>query len=75
MGTWGQIRGRSGSGHAIGTTCNCIPPSERGDQELSNDIKFVKIGLLLRKLTRQEKKRNEPTENLNQKRNGNRETI
>ena len=32
------------SGPVIGTTL------ERGDQELSNDIKFIKIGPLLRKL-------------------------
>ena len=35
---------------AIGKTCNCIPPLERGDQELSNVIKLIKIGPLLRKL-------------------------
>ena len=34
----------------IGSICDCIPVSERGDQELSNDIKFIKIGPLLRKL-------------------------
>ena len=39
-----------GVGPAIGTTCDCIPPLERVDQELSNDIKFIKIGPLLRKL-------------------------
>ena len=33
---------------AIGNTCNCIPLLERRDQELSNDIKFIKIGPLLR---------------------------
>ena len=35
---------------AIASTCYCIPPLKRGDRELSNDIKFVKIGPLLKKL-------------------------
>ena len=29
---------RADPGPAIGTSCDCIPPLERGDQELSNDI-------------------------------------
>ena len=28
-------------GLVLGTTCDCLPPLERGDQELSNDIKFI----------------------------------
>ena len=38
------------SARAISITCDCIPSLERGDQELSNDIKFIKIGPVLRKL-------------------------
>ena len=34
----------------IGSTCNCIPLSERRDQELSNGIKYIKIGPLLMRL-------------------------
>ena len=35
---------------AINSTCYCIPLLKIGDQELSNDIKFIKIGPLLKKL-------------------------
>ena len=31
----------------FGITCNCTPPSERGDQELFDSIKYIKIGPLL----------------------------
>ena len=36
--------------YAVDSTCNCILPSEREDQELSHDLKYIKIGPLLRKL-------------------------
>ena len=53
----GQVRtpgSRPGSGparaRAINSICYSIPQLERGDQELSNKKKFIKIGPLLRKL-------------------------